>query len=75
MDNLIKYQELFDTDLIICQGFFSNEITDILKKEVEKRKNTVDIFNIFYTNKKYLPIENEKEYRIIIENNEHEFSI
>jgi len=59
-----------DYDLIICQGLFSNEITDILRKEVEKRSNKIDIFNIFYTSKKYLPIENGKENRISHKNNE-----
>ena len=41
-------------DNIIYQGHFNKGILEILKSEVEKCKDKVDMFNKFYTTKKFL---------------------
>jgi len=62
-------------NLIICQEFFNKDIVDILRKEVKERSNKINIFNIFYTSKKYLPIDNGEKNRINRKNNEQEVFI
>jgi len=48
-----KDEDLYET-ILNSQNNFSKSDIDILRYNVEKCKDEVDIFNIFYTTKKFL---------------------